>query len=89
MTAADHRLKTERFINKSGLRSCQPRHHGDTDVADRRLLRALVTRNNHAWLSLFPPILATQYYLRPRLHNFKNLPGKDNINFIPRVLYKR
>ena len=58
-----------------------------TDEADRRLLRAVVTCNNHV-LMLFPPIQATQYNLRPRAHNFK-LPEKDNINFISRILFKR
>ena len=56
------------------------------DVADRRVLRAVVSRNNYVLLSLFPPILTTQYNIKPRLHNFK-LTEKDNINFITRVLY--
>ena len=59
-----------------------------TDEADRRLLRAVVTCNNHVLMCLFPPIQATQYNLRPRAHNFK-LPEKDNINFTSRILFKR
>ena len=55
------------------------------DVADRRLLRAVVICNNPVLLSLFPPILDIQYNLRPRPHNFK-FPEKYNVNFILRVL---
>src|SRR6218665_3213188 len=92
MTSADERLKIERFINKSRrpgyLPANQPTMETMIDEADRRLLRAVVTRNNHVLLCLFPPIQATQYNLRPRAHNFK-LPEKDNINFISRILCKR
>src|SRR6218665_2515617 len=34
------------------------------DVADRRLQRAVITRNNHVLLIIFPPILDIQYNLR-------------------------
>src|SRR6218665_3439446 len=92
MTSADERLKIERFINKSRrlgyLPANQPTMETMTDEADRRLLRAVVTCNNHVLMCLFPPIQATQYNLRPRAHNFK-LPEKDNINFISRILFKR
>src|SRR6218665_1531662 len=66
----------------------QPTMETVTDEADRRLLRAVVTCNNHVLMCLFPPIQATHYNLRPRAHNFK-LPEKDNINFISRILFKR
>ena|SRR6218665_414888 len=51
-----------------------------TDVAERRLLRTLVTHNSHVLLSLFPPIQAIQHNLRPRPHNLKLLE-KGNVNF--------
>src|SRR6218665_3068777 len=100
ITSADDRLKMERFINKSKhLGSKQDVSHWVPTnqetietmigVADRPLLRAVVTRNNHVLLtcSLFPPIKAIQYNFRHRPHNLK-LPEKYNVNFIPRVLYK-
>src|SRR6218665_3734299 len=69
MTSADESLKIERFINKSRrlgyLPANQPTMETMTDEADRRLLRAVVTCNNHVLMCLFPPIQATQYTLRP------------------------
>ena len=51
MTSADERLKIERFINKSKrlgyLSANQPTMETMPDEADRRLLRAVVTCNNH------------------------------------------
>src|SRR6218665_331961 len=50
-TSADERLKIERFINKSrrlgSLPANQPTMETMADEADRRLLRAIVTCNNH------------------------------------------
>src|SRR6218665_597515 len=64
MTSADERLKIERFINKSRrlgyLHANQPTMETMTNEADRRLLRAVVTCNNHVLMCLFPPIQATQ-----------------------------
>ena len=88
MTSADDRLKMECFINK--LRCCLPANQATMeimiDVADRCLLCAVVTRNSH--VLFFPPILAIQYDLSPRPHNFK-FPEKYYVTFIPRILYKR
>src|SRR6218665_1640207 len=67
--SADDRLKMERFINKLRRLGYLPANRAAMetmiDVTDRGLLRAVVTRNNHVLLSLFPPILAIQY--RPSL----------------------
>src|SRR6218665_620302 len=61
--SADDRLKMERFINKLRRLGYLPANRAAMetmiDVTDRGLLRAVVTRNNHVLLSLFPPILAT------------------------------
>src|SRR6218665_672495 len=80
--------KIERFINKSRrlgyLPANQPTMETMTDEADRRLLRAVVTRNNHVLLCLNPPIQAIQYNLRPIGPITSNSQKKITLTSLPR-----
>src|SRR6218665_2499948 len=58
------------------------------DVAERRLLAAVIHSSDHVLRPLFPRVITRRPGLRRRQHEF-TLPEKDDRNFIPRILYRR
>src|SRR6218665_113957 len=57
------------------------------EVADVRLLRAVVASDAHVLRQFFPPVAKRTYDLRPRKHPFL-LPPKDDRYFVSRILFK-
>ena len=57
------------------------------DVADRRLLAAVIHSSDHVLRPLVPPVITRRPGLRRRQHEF-TLSEKDDRNFIPRILYR-
>ena len=55
--------------------------------AENRLLASVISRPDHVFRPLFPPIIIRRPGLRRRPHDF-SLPPKDDSNFIPRILYR-
>src|SRR6218665_3896646 len=51
------------------------------------LLRSIISNLNHVLSGLMPAIVTRSYNLRPHPHSYV-LPEKDELNFIPRALYK-
>ena len=91
LTTAEDRLRLERFHNKMQRLGFLPPDIMSVDALVRdiegRLLRAVMRQNTHVLLGLFPPRVHRPYSLRPRPHSFE-LPRKDDINYISRVLYR-
>ena len=90
-TTEGDRSRLDRFLRRiqrmGFLPDASPSAADMVEESDERLLRAVIWNSCHVLRDQFPQMTSTVYNLRPRRHNFQ-LPHKDNINFISRVLYK-
>src|SRR6218665_298905 len=88
-SAAD-RERIDHFILRTIRMGYLPHHTVDASAmvanAEDLLLATVSSCSNHVLRPVFPPWIERRPGLRPRPHNF-TLPGKDNKNFISRVLY--
>src|SRR6218665_327666 len=89
---AKDRAQVERFISKTMRMGYLPQEFPDVgdlvvDVAERRLLAAVIHSSDHVLRPLFPPVITRRPGLRRRQQEF-TLPEKDDLNFIPRILYR-
>ena len=81
----------ERFISKMVRMGYLPAEFPDwwmVDVADRRLLAAVIHSSDHVLRPIFPPVLSRRPGLRSQRHHEFTLPEKDDRNFIPRILFR-
>src|SRR6218665_1895958 len=88
---AKDRARVERFISKTMRMGYLPEEFPEVgeliDVADRRLLAAVIHSSDHVLRPLVPPVITRRPGLRRRQHEF-TLPEKADRNFIPRILYR-
>ena len=77
-----------RKLKRSGfLPQAAPDAEALAREADGRLFKSILLDPNHVLRKHFPETRPTNYYSRPRAHEFK-LPLKDDRNYDPRLLFK-
>jgi len=55
-------------------------------TAKEKLFKKMISNEEHILSQFLPPKKEDKYSLHPKAHCFQ-LPVKDDINFIPRILY--
>jgi len=90
-SSANDRTRIDKLLRK--LKRCRflkpvaPDTEALAREADDHLCKAILLDPNHVLRKHFPETRSSNYYLRPRAHEFK-LPLTDDRNYAPRLFFK-